>query len=140
MPPLPRRAAACHADPVRRLVWMFALQLSLAPLLAFLAAVVADPSDLWENLKLNVTVALATALLGGAALGWVLASKPPADKPPASEGYRIGGAVLGVFVFGYIGLAVGLVVAYIVGGFDPLLLGGILGMLIGTRLGWVLAK
>lgn len=116
---------------------MLALQLALAaPLMSF-AVLFAEH---WKDVKLNLTIASATSMLGGAALGWVFAGKPPVDKPPSSTAYRVGGAVLGVFVFTYAGFAAGVVVAYLVDDFDPAMIGGLLGMLLGGRLGYVLAK
>lgn len=99
-----------------RLLSMFGHQLALTMLLGTVAGIAAYVLESWEAAKILLTSSAAVGLLGGAALGWVRGGPRPVAGAAGSAARGIGGAVLGVFVFANVGLAVGLVAGWFVGG------------------------
>ncbi len=125
-----------------RLLSMLGHQYALTILLGTFAGMSAYAMQSWEAAKLLLTLAFGLGILGGTALGWVRGGPPPAAARSALRG--IGGAALGLFVFADVGLAVGLVAGYFVGGsavFETIVPAcGTVGALLGLGLGYVLAR
>lgn len=122
---------------------MLGHQLALTMILGTFAGVAAYMSRSWSAAWALLTFSAAVGLLGGSVIGWVRGGPAPAA---AAESLvrRLGGAVVGLFVFSNVGLAVGLAVGYVVGGtamFETIVpacasVGGIAGV----GLGYALAR